>query len=204
VILALLGLTLVALAYGFYPWLCRRSATRDEGKVLLPGDDLVPRALAGYTLAVSIAAPPSAVWPWLVQMGQGRGGFYTHEWVERLLAADIHNADRVVPELQSLAVGDLIRLTPDPYLGRPGQAMRVTALERERALALAQTLPNGAVTSSAYLLRAAGGGTRLVFRRRSARPSAFDRVMLPGYYYMDMGMLEGVRRRAERLARRST
>ena len=65
-------------------------------------------------MGMTIHAPPSGIWPWLVQMGQGRGGFYTHEWIENLLGADIHNADRVVSAWQRLEVGDKIRLTPEP------------------------------------------------------------------------------------------
>ena len=66
----------------------------DERGAPLPGDDIVPHPKTGYTMAITIRAAPSDIWPWLVQMGQGRGGFYTHEWVENLLSADIHNADR--------------------------------------------------------------------------------------------------------------
>jgi hypothetical protein len=65
-------------------------------------------------------------------MGQGRGGFYTHAWIENLLGADFHNADRTVPGLQRLAVGDTVRLTPDPYLGHPGQFMTVAKIEPQR------------------------------------------------------------------------
>jgi hypothetical protein len=64
---------------------------------------------------------------WLVQMGQGRGGFYTHEWVENLLGADIRSANCVVPEWERLEVGAQVRLTPDRYLGQPGQFMTTVA-----------------------------------------------------------------------------
>ena len=80
----------------------------------------------------------------LLQIGQGRGGFYTYEWVETLLGADIHNADRIVSEWQQLAVGDRIRLTPDPYFGKPSQFLTVVDIQSARSLVLIQTLPNGA------------------------------------------------------------
>jgi hypothetical protein len=67
-------------------------------------------------------------------MGQGRGGFYTHEWIENLLGADIHNADRVVSAWQQLEVGDTVRLTPAPYFGQPGQLMTVADIQPQRAL----------------------------------------------------------------------
>lgn len=192
----------VVAAYLIYPWLCRRSATEAEASTPLPGDDIVPQPTGGYTLAIPIAAPPTEVWPWLVQMGQGRAGFYTHEWIENLMGADIHNANRIVPELQHLAPGDLIRLTPDPYLGRPGQYLIAAHVGPPRALVFRQVLPNNAIGSWAFVLRPGpGNSTRLLFRRRSSGPSLFDRVATPGYYLMDMGMLAGIRQRAERSAR---
>jgi hypothetical protein len=149
-------------------------------------------------MGMTIHAPPSAIWPWLVQMGQGRGGFYTHEWIENLLGADIHNVDRVVSAWQRLEVGDKIRLTPDPYLGQPGQLMTVAEIQPERALVLRQTLPNGSPASWAFLLRTEGHGrTRILMRRRGGGPTLFDRVMAPGYALMDRGMLHGLRQRAE-------
>jgi hypothetical protein len=132
-------------------------------------------------------------------MGQGRGGFYTHEWIENLLGAGMHNADRIISELQHLEVGDSIRLTPDPYLGgQPGQYIIVAQLECPRTLVFRQVLPNGAIGSWAYVLESTPQGTtRLLFRRRSSQPSLFDRIMEPGYYFMDMGMLSGIKKRSE-------
>jgi hypothetical protein len=79
------------------PWHLSWGATAEEARRPMPGDDEVPRAALDATRAVTIAAPPEAVWPWLVQMGQGRGGFYTYAWLENLGGMDIHNADRIVP-----------------------------------------------------------------------------------------------------------
>jgi hypothetical protein len=184
-------------------WYTRWGTQYDERGAPLPGDEIVTDPETGYTLATTIPAAPTAIWPWLVQMGQDRGGFYTHEWIENLLGADIHNADRIVPALQRLAVGDTIRLTPDPYLGRPGQIMTVAGIEPQRALVFRQTLPNGAPATWALVLRPQGEGTtRLLSRRRGGRPSLFDRVMWPGYVFMDRGVLRGIRRRATTTVRR--
>jgi hypothetical protein len=131
-------------------------------------------------------------------MGQGRAGFYTHEWVENLLGADIHNVDRVVPAWLQLEVGDRIRLTPDPYFGQPGQFMTVAEIQPERALVFPQTLPNGSPASWTFLLVPENNETtRVVMRRRGGTPTLFDRVMAPGYAFMDRGMLLGLRRRVE-------
>ncbi|HSJ64541.1 MAG TPA: hypothetical protein VK922_11670 [Gemmatimonadaceae bacterium] len=179
-------------------------ATRQERREPLPGDDIVPLPRSSYTLAVTIGAARSEIWPWLVQMGQGRGGFYTHVWVERLLGAEIENADEILPDLQRLAIGDVVRLTPDPYRGHPGQYMTVAHLKPRRSLVFSQTLPNGARATWAFVLRTAGvATTRLLLRRRSERPTWFDRVLHPGYLMMDAGVLRGLRKRAEAGARRA-
>lgn len=183
----------------------RRGASKAERSATMPGDQIVARPRTGYTMATTIRAAPSEIWPWLVQMGQGRGGFYTHEWIENLLAADIHNADRVVPAWQHLALGDAVRLTPDPYFGQRGQVMTVADIQPERALVFRQTLPNGSPATWAFLLLPkADGTTRVVMRRRGGDPTRFDRVMAAGYAFMDRGMLRGLRQRAERTALEGT
>ena len=152
-------------------------------------------------MAITIHAVATAIWPWLVQMGQARGGFYTHEWVENLLGANIHNADRINTAWQQLDVGDRVRLTPNPYFGQPGQVMTVGVINPERALVFRQTLPNGSAASWAFLLLPQGDGTtRVIMRRRGGPPTLFDRVMSPGYVFMDRGMLRGLRERAEAIA----
>jgi hypothetical protein len=193
----------VGVARVLLPWCIRWGTREDERRADLPGDGIVPEPQTGYTMAITIGAAPSEVWPWLVQMGQGRGGFYTHEWVENLLGAHIRNANRIVTGWQHLAAGDTIRLTPDPYLGQPGQYMTVAEIQAARALVFRQTLPNGSIATWAFLLRARDDGTtRLVMRRRGERPTVFDRVMTPGYVFMDRGMLHGLRARAECAAHR--
>jgi hypothetical protein len=80
------------------------------------------------TRAIGIDAPGSAIWPWLVQMGPGRAGAYTYDWIENLFGLNMHSADRIVPEWQRLEVGDVLRSRDD----RPG--MRVEILEPESVL----------------------------------------------------------------------
>jgi hypothetical protein len=94
------------------PWRTRWGATDAEVKRKLPGDELMPHPKWGFTHAVTIKAPVAKVWPWIVQMGQGRGGFYSYEFLENLVGCDIHNADRIIPEFQNLKVGENIKLHP--------------------------------------------------------------------------------------------
>jgi hypothetical protein len=163
------------------------------------------------TRAITIAARPSLVWPWLVQMGQGRGGLYTYEWIENALGAQIHNLDRIDPDLQQLEIGDHIRLTPERYLGRvPGQYYCVKKIQPNEALVLLQELPTGALNSWSFILRPrAAGQTRLIVRGRTSSPAGFaarfgrvvELVLLePGYFMMERGMLRGIKRRAEAMS----
>jgi hypothetical protein len=142
----------------------------------LPGDGLVPRPVYETTRAVTIEAPPAAVWPWIVQMGQGRAGFYSYDWLENLFGLEIHNADRIHPEWQDLAPGDTVRLAPaDQYGGRA--VMRVVHLDPNRALVfgpavetpedLEAAATTGAGTWAFVLNRRAHDQTRLIVRTRS-------------------------------------
>ena len=91
----------------------------------LVGDDLVAGPVVRTTEAVSIDAPAGTVWPWLVQMGQDRGGLYTFEKLENLVGLRYVNADRVHPEWQHLAPGDTVRLVPKGWMGlREGSCSR--------------------------------------------------------------------------------
>lgn len=183
-------------------------AETEEVGARLPGDELVPDADLETTRAITVAAPPNRVWPWLVQMGQGRGGLYTYEWIENALGAQIHNVDRIDPDLQKLEIGDHIRLTPEIYLGRvPGQFYRVEEIRPENALVMLQVLPTGAFSSWGFILRPRDGNrTRLIVRSRTSAPAGFaarwarelELVLLePGYFVMERGMLRGIKRRAE-------
>jgi hypothetical protein len=198
--------------YGALQWFGRTSgATPAERAGPLPGDRLVASPRMTTTHATTIDAPPAAVWPWLVQMGWGRGQWYTARWVDRLLfPANGPSADRIVPELQHLAVGDRILDGPP----EAGCAFVVAALEPERHLVLHSTehLPPGWAErfgatidfSWAFVLRDLGGGrTRFVFRSRaSASPwwveAFYVAAIVPADLVMSRQMLRGVRERAER------
>ena len=108
---------------GTYPLFLRRrcltwGARPDEVSRKLPGDELLPRAGIVATRAITIDAPPAAIWPWLVQMGSGRGGVYTYDWIENLFGLDMHSTRRILPQYQGVKAGDEFPLGP----GRP--AMR--------------------------------------------------------------------------------
>jgi hypothetical protein len=114
------------------PRLLGWGASRQERRQPLPGDDLVA-ARWQTTRGITISAPADQVWPWLVQMGYGRGGWYSYEWLERLIGAGDFagggSARRVLPELQQLALGDTVALSP-------AGGLTVEVLDPARALVL--------------------------------------------------------------------
>lgn len=170
-------------------------ATDQEAGGRLAGDELMPDADVVATRAVEINAPPEAIWPWLVQMGPGRGGAYTYDWIERRFGVDIRNTSRIIPELQDLKVGDEVPM--------PGYAMRVARLEPLQALVLRSS--NDAWVWS-FELRPAAGHTRLISRNRfhTAAAPARDKLMYPiiepGSWVMERKMLLTIKQRAEQLA----
>jgi hypothetical protein len=160
-------------------------ATPDEVKSPIPGDELLQDAEMVATRAITIDAPPAAIWPWLVQMGLGRGGAYTYDWIERLFGLDIHNVDHIVPELQNLAVGDVIPMRPND----PG--MRVEVLEPERAMS-ARSEDGEWVWS--FVLAPDNGSTRLISRNRARVRGAGERAAV-----MERKMLRTIKQLAETL-----
>ena len=142
----------------------------------------------------------------MVQIGRGRGGFYTYTAIERLLGADIDNLDRIDPSLQTLTPGDRIWMTPERYLRHlPGQFWQVRQVQPGRALVLERKPPESPEPAiwSLVLEPAAGGTTRLLDRHRSEpRPgisgSLSETFWLVGTFLMERGMLRGIKARAER------
>jgi hypothetical protein len=150
-------------------------ATMREQAEIPPGDEPVPEPAAVTTRAVSVRAPAESVWPWLVQMGQDRGGLYSYTRPENLFGLDIRNADEIHPEWQQLSVGDTVRLVPRGALGlADGLALPVEQVAPQRALVL-RVEPWQAVWS--FHMRPGGPGScRLISRARSPEPRGPRRV----------------------------
>lgn len=201
----------VAEGYAAVQWLGRTyGATRTERHRRLPGDSSCPDPQIITTHAISIDAPPERVWPWLVQMGWGRGQWYTARWVDRLLfPANGPSADRIVPELQRLAVGDrILDGPPEAHC-----AFVVEELEPQRHLVLhsREHLPPGWAErfgaaidwSWAFVLDPLDEGrTRFVSRTRMRlQPlwvaALYWTVVVPADFVMSRQMLRGVKARAE-------
>lgn len=201
-------------AYGISRWprLAIWGATQHEVDEALPGDEIIGDAKYKTTHAVTIDAPVEKVWPWLVQLGQGRGGMYSYDWLENLVGLDIHSADRIVPELQQLALGDVVRLMPEGT--DPPIYFVVARIEPPHLLVLG---PHGS-REEAYdaglpypcwtfqLTELNPITTRLVVRFQSDfKPSRSAWLMNkyalePVHFVMERKMLLGIKERAERVA----
>jgi hypothetical protein len=196
-------------------WYNRWGATPAEVDGTMPGDELVPAPKMTSTRAITINAPPEDVWAWLVQIGQGRGGFYSFDALENLLHCDIHSADAIVPELQELREGDLILLAP-----ADAPCYRVTTVRAPHVLVVAGADPktrtvqhvpadrNELGTTWQWTLQPdrGGSGTRLVARQRYSYPSRQSllwHLVEPVDFVMERRMLVGIKARAEARARRA-
>lgn len=212
--------TEIAAYLAWRPTMLRWGTEGDEATERLPGDDVVPNPRVQSTRAITIDAPPERVWPWIVQMGIYRAGFYTHDRVERLMfraryVEGKHSATRIHPELQDLKAGDLV-----PYGG--GAYAVVREVEPNRHL----------VAGEAFVLRPLPGNrTRFIMRYRGTgyisaafeglaadapmvtKALAFTVRHVPGgmllargvdffiadplHHYMEVGVLRGTKERAE-------
>jgi hypothetical protein len=175
------------------PWHTRWGATDNEVREHLPGDELAPNG-AVCNHAITIHAPVSEVWNWLVQIGQDRGGFYSYTWLENLFLCDMHNADRIVPDWQNLQKGDYVRLASKKVYGNV-PLLRVAALEPEHYIVLEGW---GAFVLEPIDTRT----TRMIIRSHGTKPMGGPLLNFlfwdPAHFIMERGMLRGIKRRAER------
>lgn len=189
----------------------RWGASDAECRSAMPGDDLVPEPRLSSTRAITIDAPPAAVWPWLLQLGQGRGGLYSYDGLENLLGLDIHSAGEILPAHQHLAPGDTVRL------GKPGSpAFSVVQVDPGRSLVLISADPatgepvgtpvrDGTGATWQWQLRPVrdGRATRLISRQRTTHPDGqrlLWRLVEPIGFVMERRMLLGIKDRCERAA----
>ncbi|WP_051510471.1 hypothetical protein [Intrasporangium oryzae] len=195
-------------------------ATSVEASETLPGDEHTPNPRVQSTRAITIEAPPEQVWPWLMQMGIGRGGFYSHDWLERLMfraryIEGRHSATRIHPEVASLKVGDTVpmgagafapvsEVKPHEYLVaqetfvlRPLPGGRTRLITRYRGM--------GFLSPAAHAIRPDAGPVPRLVRLAFLRVPGVDLAaraldFFVGdllHHYMETGMLTGIKARAE-------
>jgi hypothetical protein len=179
----------------------RWGASARECEASLPGDDLIASPDLVATRAITVRTSAARVWPWIAQLGQGRGGFYSYDFLENLVGCDIHSADRIVPEWQAINVGDQVNLHPEVGL-------LVALVDPERVLVLRGGVPMGRTQPPydftwAFILRPGpAGASRLLVRERysySCRwaSCSWSRLELISFVGSQR-MLRGIKERAER------
>jgi hypothetical protein len=182
----------------------RWGATDSEISEPLPGDDFKPDAEVQVTHAITIDAPASYVWKWLIQIGQGRGGFYSYSALENMIGLRVRNADHIDSVLQDLRVGDFVRSAPVNWLGGKYKDLTgwfVVEMDPERALVLRDEIDRG---TWAFILRpVTQESTRLIIRARGSKPDtlpmmAFNyAVFEPAHFIMERKMLLTLKQNAE-------
>jgi hypothetical protein len=204
----IVGATAVVYEWRLKPWQERWGATDEEIGLSLPGDDHVGEPARQVTRAITIEAPREEVWPWIVQLGADRGGFYTYDWLENLFGLDIHSADHIAEEWQGLEVGDVVHADRARTGGwyvvelRPHEALvlKVGDLAAGRPLRRDEKLRWEFLWTFA-LRDTPAGGTRLLVRERVAFDSALTRTLMAPVglvsFVMTRGMLLGIKSRVE-------
>jgi hypothetical protein len=208
--LRFIGLPFVLLVYSglfalyflaLHPLIMSWGATPAEQAIALPGDEVGTSPAAYFTRAITIDAPADRVWPWLVQIGQDRAGFYSNDWLENLFGGDIHNASVIRAEWQSRQVGDKVPMAPRGYLGGAMDDATVTVIRVLEPNQLIADTPGRFVLlpiddhTTRLLVREAyaantpgGGGAGVVVR---------SLVWDPLHFVMVQRMMRGIKERAE-------
>jgi hypothetical protein len=196
-IIAYVG-TLIALR----PWYSSWGTTRSERQMVMIGDPPLGESHFRIDHAVTINAPADSVWPWLAQIGQDRGGFYSYDWLERTFGARIHNANAVVPAWQTRNVGDKVRAVQPTFLGGifgNDVGWKITQLEPGRAIVLenwgAFVVEPIDAKSSRLHIRTRGPGVPTVAGIALSPISLL--TFEPAHFIMERGMLLGIKKRAE-------
>ena len=186
---------LLAWPLGLRGWVMTWGATATEQSAVLPGDELIATAERQTTRAITIAAQPEAIFPWVTQLGAGRAGFYSHVWIERAIGCDITNGERIDAAWQA-KVGDVVRLCPEG--SGPPIAYVVKELTPPSAFVLAVEDQGRVATTWSFVLTPSADGTRLVSRNRTGTAQGWQEAIEPGVFVMERGMLRGIKERAER------
>ena len=192
----------VGVVLAMRPWITQWGTTAAERATVLPGDDFVPVAHYRIDHGITIDAPSESVWPWVIQIGQDRGGFYSYTALENAVGAKITNANQIIPEWQKREVSELVPTVPENYLGgifggRLG--CKVLKVVPGRALVLEGW--------GAFVVLPIGDNkTRMLIRTRGEGKPSFAGVLEapfglllyePAHFIMERAMLKGIKQRAE-------
>jgi len=188
------AMLLGALAAALYavvvrPWHMRWGATDEEVDRVMPGDDLISDAQS-VTRAITVRGDPTDVWPWLVQIGFGKAGWYSYDWIDNDFQP---SADRIIPEYQDLSAGDRILMMP---------TMGFVVDSLDEPASIVSVLDDGSTSWCLGLYHNGDGATRLVSRwrpklERNAATLFMTVLTEPGTFIMEQKMLRTIRDRVE-------
>lgn len=185
----------------------RWGATDTEVAASYPGDELTPAARDVATRAITVHAPASAVWPWLQQIDQQRGGFYSYRWLENLVGCRMPKVDRLLPQWGERTIGEKMWMTPPERFKGNGH-MIVARVDHDRVLAMlspdlyaGEPATSGVSGSWAFVLTPIDEHScRLIVRSRYMRPNAlFDAI----HFMMEQRMMRTIARLAAATAARA-
>ncbi|GAA1980207.1 hypothetical protein GCM10009817_21170 [Terrabacter lapilli] len=206
------AMTVVTLRWSALHW----GATTEETREKLPGDEILRDPGLVATRAITVEAPPEAVWPWVVQLGAGRGGFYSYDRLENLAGCQVDSAETVVEAWQHLEPGDLVHLHPKVALSvasvDPGRSLVLHAAPAMAAGSSADASSGVPAAAAPYdftwafvLRRHPHLATRLIVRERFDYLHAWSFLLVEplcaASSVMSREMLRGIRDRAERASR---
>jgi hypothetical protein len=188
--LILIGVAVLVVWFLYRPWALTWGSTDEEIARAMPGDDVLENPTFIATRAVTIEAPPEEIWPWIVQIGYRRAGFYSYDVLDN---DGIPSAERILPEYQALEVNDLIPLSKSAHV-------RVTRLEPPKSMVLVFEVA-GTWSDATWvwgLYPEDGSHTRLVTRLRANARGVRSRVFLDlGEIIMMRKCMLGIKRRVE-------
>jgi len=181
------------------PWHRQWGTTEDEASGLLPGDELIPDG-ENVTHAITIDAPVDCVWPWIVQLGQDKGGFYSYTALENLVGCHMKNADTIHQEWQGLKVGDPVKFHPN------APTVPVAQLEYGSHLVLHGGTDADNEFTWAFIVRPLQDErSRLIIRLRARGKEGVANLMAlliePAHFIMEQKMMRTIRDLAEDLAK---
>ncbi len=188
----------------FRHWYSKWGATPEELAGTFPGDEYVPSPRAGFTQAITIAAPAGTVWSLLIQTGQNKGGFYSYELLENLSGCHIHGVENIVPEFQTIKIGDRVVIHPK------APAMPVALVRPGEVLVLGGRVDEHSGSVGIFALFEEGNSTRLIsrwsfdYKPGFANKAANNFLLEPISAVMQRKMLINIKRLAESLAKCSS
>jgi hypothetical protein len=187
---------ILAVSFAWLPdWIHTYGATENEIQAVYPGDDILDTPIISWTHALNIAASPQEVWPWIAQIGDTKGGFYSYTFIENLVSGNdvYHNASRIIPEFQN----------PQPGEEIIGTVLPIKEVKTGDYFLAASNDFMGLGWTWVWVLQPSGNDqTRLLIRMKIQSPAEdsnpiFTWLMDAGGFVMEKGMLRGLQERAE-------